>query len=136
MTRGPSVTPKLTPDLDSHSTSGAITNMPYPLPTPPADPFGDFQPEAQMFRCPLLLVLGDANWTDGTMQSIACWYIQRGFSISYTALQDSVNPGAAWTGEVCSTTGPSHLHYPSDFCTRHLPGWPQVINQRTRLVVA
>lgn len=89
MTRGPSVTPKLTPDLDSHSTSGAITNMPCPLPTPPADPFGDFQPEAQMFRCPLLLVLGDANWTDGTMQSIACWYIQRGFSISYTALQDS-----------------------------------------------
>lgn len=119
MTWGPSVTPKLTPDSDSHSTSGAITNMPCPLPTPPADPFGDSQPKAQMLRCPLLLDLGDANWTDGMMQSIACWYIQQGFSISYTSFQNSVNSGAAWTGEGCSTARsftpslPKRLLHPS-----------------------
>lgn len=44
-----------------------------------------------MLRSPPLLVLGGANWTGGRMQTIACWYIQLGFSVSYAAFQNSAN---------------------------------------------
>lgn len=41
---------------------------------------------------PQPLVLGDTNQPSWRMQGVVCWYIQLGFSVSYTALQNSENP--------------------------------------------
>lgn len=113
---------ELQPQVQTHSKPGAITNMLCLLPTPPRLLEVISQPKAQMLRSPLPLVLGEANWPGGRMQSIAHWYIRLGFSISYTALQSSLNSGSMWAGEDCTIPGSSHLHYPRDFCAPHLPG--------------
>lgn len=68
MTRGPSVTPKGTPDSDTDTQhQGPSPTCLALFPPHPQTPVGDSQPKVQMLRCPLLLVLGDANWTYGMM---------------------------------------------------------------------
>ena len=89
---------ELQPQAQTHSKSGAITNMPRLLSTPPQTPVGGFSAKGSDAQVPLPprtpppRGLGDTNWTSWRMRNIACWYIQLGFFVSYAALQNSKNP--------------------------------------------